>query len=311
MTDQNRRGSNGIGNTAATFLRLREDAMTELQEEYERSRYVSSLQQEERAEQAEASRQLIMRTGIDEQHLAGLEAADGLLLDSFLGEVRPPLIEERTSPGNGLHDHISRALLNPKRAENAALLGAEISVINAKGEQKNAWLDSGEIKDAKNDRTGSGWGCNQIIIPVPVRATWWYSWVPPEDGWYSFLVLAAYRGFLILRAHDSLLSCKYAEVKAWSRARVYQYYWHGTHEQQVIKEGSSVIQQAYRIDRNVSFSFYELLQGGDAITLQLWVTLDAWARGGGSYAEINFADGTQNYISSPFVAIWKEDAPPP
>jgi hypothetical protein len=309
ISHEGRSSSDHLRKATATFLQLREEAIAEEQREYEHTKYVASLQQAEREAQAEAEREHLMRTGLDPQELDSFEATEDRLLDAFLEKVRPPLLEGRVTPGAGLDGRIAGARRRHDLGESPTLLGADLRVIDsADGEPRTVWLERpDQIKDIKVSWRGHGWGCGlQLPPPPPPYALWWYFWVPPEDGIYQFVVTAYHNGFLILRANDGFFTCKYVDVKARSTVKLYQYYWSGERGAQLFEtQGGSSIQQAYRIDGHVHYHINGNLQAEDSVYISIATHIEAWARGSGSYAELNFADGLGNNLSAPVVAIDK------
>jgi hypothetical protein len=121
---------------------------------------------------------------------------------------------------------------------------------------------------------------------------------------YRFSVSAFYSGFGMINSTDTLWNCKYAKVSAWSRANVHQLFsWLGDHGQRIVERYGEFTYQAFPIGELVSFGFYEALEADFEITVRIRVTLAAEAEGGGSYAELNFADGQANYLGPPLVRI--------
>jgi hypothetical protein len=67
------------------------------------------------------------------------------------------------------------------------------------------------------------------------------------------------------------------------------------------------IQDSLLVEGRTSFGFEEALNGGDEIIVRVTVTLDTYAQGGGSYAELNFSDGEANLLEAPLVIITKRE----
>lgn len=310
--DQPETSLNRIRNATSAFVRLREEAIAEDRQNYERARYVNSLQRKEREEQVDAAQQLLVQTGLNLDHLDRLEATEERLRRAFVEEVRPALVEHPYSPEARIHGRISQAILHRGVGDTPTLLGADVSTLApADGDANTVWLyDAEQIKDLKYDNQGHGWGCKAgLSFPVDwYAATWWYSWRPPEDGLYLFVVQVEHSGFVIARADDRWYNCKEATAIAYATARVHQDHWLEGHRQEVIRIDSGNVQEASRLDGAAVFVFTESLQAnpGDEMFIRVVfaITTDAW--GGGSYAELNFADGEANYLSAPrvFISRW-------
>jgi hypothetical protein len=301
--------SNRINNATAAFMQLREATIADAQRDYERNQYLHSLQLKEREQQAEEARQLLVRSGFDLKHLDHLEATEDRLRHAFLQQVRPPLAERPLALEAHLQDRFAQAMLYHHVGDTPTLLGADLSAPGtADGEPTYVWLyDAEKIKDLTSISEGSGSGCfvrENPDFPDPT-AKWWYTWTPPEDGLYSFWVVAPYSGFCIIRANDKWYNCKYAKAHAFVEVNVHQYFWLGRHEQTIIDKRGSNIQDTSLVSGSVHFLFNEPLKGGDEMVVRITVTLDTYVQGSGSYAELNFTEGQANYLRAPFVFISK------
>jgi hypothetical protein len=291
------------------FLRLREETIAEEKRDFERNKYLDSLQLKEREQQAEEAFQLLLRCGIDQKELDQLEATEDRLQEAFLQQVRPPLVERQQVLEAHLQDRFARSALYQYAGSAPTLLGADLSrPASADGEPTYVWLyDAEKIKDLTSTMENSGWGCflkENPDYPDP-NAKWWYTWTPPEDGLYSFWVIAAYSGFFIIRANDKWYNCKYAKAHAFVDVNVHQYFWRGRHERTIVDRRGSNIQDSSLVSGSVHFLFNESLNGGDEMKIRITITLDTYARGSGSYAELNFSDGEANFLRAPAVFISK------
>jgi hypothetical protein len=308
-TYQPRPDSNRLTNVTAAFMQLRQATISEEKGEYERIKYLNSLQLKERLQQAEESRQLLLRCGLNQDELDKLEAEEDRLGKAFLKQVRPPLLDRPLALESHLQDRFAQSALFQHAGSAPTLLGADISgPASADGEPTYVWLyDAEKVNDLTSTSEGSGWGCflkENPDYPDP-NAKWWYTWTPPEDGLYSFWVIAAYSGFFIIRANDKWYNCKYAKAHAFVDVNVHQYFWRGRHERTIIDRRGSNIQDTSLVSGSVHFMFNESLNGGDEMKIRVTVTLDTYAQGSGSYAELNFSEGEANFLKAPFVFISK------
>jgi hypothetical protein len=170
------------------------------------------------------------------------------------------------------------------------------------GESGNPWIlpyNPEEINILQNSE-GSGWGCWAEGKPLPVRWNVWFNFVPDETSVWDLIALFGFHGFYILKAHDGLFTCKEAEVFTEVKMNVYQYFWHGWKNFNLIDKDDDNIELTKFYDSGQLFDYTTNLKAGDSTWVLVQVSVRAYASGGGSYAEINFSDGAANYIK-PFL----------
>jgi hypothetical protein len=86
---------------------------------------------------------------------------------------------------------------------------------------------------------------------------------------------------------------------------VYQYYWNGAKHYPMIDINSEHISEAQRYDSPKPPFEYQLgLGAADLVIAKVTINLHAFAQGGGSYSEINFNEGTANYIQVAGLIAW-------
>jgi hypothetical protein len=305
-----------IRNATAAFLRIRDDSIAESRQDYERARYVHSFQQQERKEQADAARDLLLRTGLDLEYVNQLEAADDQLRQAFLEEVRPPLVDRSLAPESRLHDRMTQAALHGHVGDTPTLLGASVITRDvADGQPVDVWLhDPEQVKYVADADEGFGWDCE---IPWPhepawpfifFTASWFYAWQPPETGLYLLVFDMDYSGFYIARANDRWYNCKRATAIARVGANVHQGGWHAGVSQTILSIDRANVQQAGRLEGHaklVSTESLASIQSADEVVIRVVFGVGTDAQGSGSYAEINFKDGEASYLSAPSVHIVK------
>jgi len=151
---------------------------------------------------------------------------------------------------------------------------------------------------AGNGWFGSGAGSYQVWIEFG----FWY--LPPEYRNYSIIPHNLFRGFYIVRSDDGFWTSKYARVIVDIWTNVWQYNWKGWTQNRVLDVGSDNIDVNNRFDTERHTYNSALLGSGDWAYVRNYVSIYVYARGDGSYAELNFAVGNANYLSCPHAHIY-------
>lgn len=150
---------------------------------------------------------------------------------------------------------------------------------------------------------GNGWfGSGAGSYQVWVEFGFWY--LPPTDRYYSIVPHNLFRGFYIVRADDGFWDSKEARVVIDIWTNVYQYNWKGWTQNRVLDVDGDNINVNNRFDTERHTYNSALLGHGDWAYVRNYVSLYVYARGGGSYAELNFAVGNANYLSCPHCHIY-------
>jgi hypothetical protein len=135
-----------------------------------------------------------------------------------------------------------------------------------------------------------------------VYLDWWFSFRPDVNRFYSQQIYVPFNGFYIVRSDDGIFTSKYAEVNIDLAAEGYQYNWKGRSTTNVLHVGNDNINVNDRFDGWRTFNYSSLL-GADTAYLLVSGIFYVYARGGGSYAELNFSDGSANEIGIPQVYV--------
>lgn len=137
-----------------------------------------------------------------------------------------------------------------------------------------------------------------------VYLDWWFNFRPPDTRWYSHYIYTLYHGFYIVRADDGWWDSKEATVRIDQSAIGYQYNYKALANMNVLSVSSQNIDVNYRLD-SWRYQYYsDQLGGGDLAYLRVSASFYVYARGGGSYAELNFSDGVANYMGTPTVYVY-------
>lgn len=159
----------------------------------------------------------------------------------------------------------------------------------------NAW---DWASGAGNGWFGSGAGSYQVW------AEWGFWYRPEMNKYYSIIPHNVFRGFYIVRADDGFWTSKYARVVVSIWTNVWQYNWKGWTNVNVLDIGNDNINVNQRFDTDRDTYYSALLGGGDWAYIRNVVGLYVYARGSGSYSELNFAVGAANYLAAPHVHIY-------
>lgn len=153
-------------------------------------------------------------------------------------------------------------------------------------------------RGAGNGWFGSGAGSYQVWVE-------WGFWFRPEiNKFYSIVAHNTFRGFYIVRSDDGFWTSKYARavVSVWTN--VWQYNWKGWNSVNVLDVGGDNIDTNQRFDTDRHTYSSALLGGNDWAYIRVVAGLYVYARGDGSYAELNFATGAANYLAAPHVHVY-------
>ena len=131
---------------------------------------------------------------------------------------------------------------------------------------------------------------------------WWFTFRAPENRNYAQTIYVPFNGFYIVRADDGWFDSKEAKVNISMTARGYQYNYKPAGSVNVLSTGDDNINVNDRFDGWRTMYYSDLL-GADQAYLLLSVALYVYARGGGSNAQLNFADGNANYLGVPLVYV--------
>ena len=114
----------------------------------------------------------------------------------------------------------------------------------------------------------------------------------------------AFHGFYVLRSDDSWYNCRNAKVKLTMSMNAHQYVDIGKKSfPPLIDRDEDNVEEVTTYDRTNFFDYTTVLKAGDPVIVTVSGTLDANARGGGAYAELNFEAGTANYIGPLLLSV--------
>ena len=131
---------------------------------------------------------------------------------------------------------------------------------------------------------------------------WWFTYNAPQNRNYAHTIWVPFDGFYILYADDGFWDSKEAHARIDLSAVGYQYNYKATGSTNVFDIDSQNINVNDRFDGWRTMYYSDLL-GADTAYLRVTASFYVYARGGGSTAQLNFSDGTANYIGVPWVSI--------
>lgn len=295
------------------FQKLHGDRVARYQEELERAR-----REAERADSAELRDERVTRSlresGIDVDYLLDLERESQEAGERFVERIRPPLVERSSlqsvdAKRRALYHGANQVFVPPYAA---TLLAPNTGLLKDNdGESGQVWVlpyDPSEL-NIKAVSSGSGWGCLTAVGGAPPpTAVMWFNFVPERSGLWWLIAYADLHGFHVMRADDSWYNCKSASFNVDAIIDVEQFdFWHGAQRTHVMGAQSDNISDYHLVDTSVALEYLTPLRAGDPVWVALTIEIDAFAQGGGSFAEINFADGAGNYIKPYGMFIMYQD----
>jgi len=263
---------------------------------------------QDKAGEAHEKKQIQFMTslGLKPADLQASLKTDAKTLDSYLAKYRPPLISRAGSPAaDGKNRSLIVSQLRPGNFPVPPYGVFAPPEPPAEGEITSGWVftDAGNLKIEADD-TGSGTGWWATAGPPPVPHDVIFTFIPAETTTYDLTAIFAFHGFYVLVADDGFFTHKSAEVSLDFAMNVNQYIDLGwkTFPRPIDASGDN-INEFESYDRTLFFDYSAPLRAGDPVVVTARITLDAAAAGSGSHAEINFQDGTANYIQPLFLSV--------
>jgi hypothetical protein len=123
---------------------------------------------------------------------------------------------------------------------------------------------------------------------------------------WNLVPLVEFHGFYYLAANKDWWNCKDARVNLDVWVDVYQYYWNGQLHVSLLNEDEDggVRYGSYDDSPQLYYRAFLRADGGYYVFVKVWIELLAHPYGGGTYCEINFQDGTANYINPLVLFAW-------
>lgn len=192
----------------------------------------------------------------------------------------------------------------------ATILAPEMAWLEGiAGEKGNPWIrphNPGQLNLMNEDVGGNGWGCAAQGGFPRTRGYVWYRFHPNKNGTWNVRPRIDFNGFYRYHANDKFYNCKRASVRLDVDVFVNQYgRWRTDRaEYTLISKGGKNVDNYAHKDNAYAFPLTLELRA-DPCWVLARLTLDADARGKGSWAELNFKDGAANYIK-PWYLVAKK-----
>ena len=156
------------------------------------------------------------------------------------------------------------------------------------------------IKDTRHNNNALCW--DNRLDPYPEFAAH-FTFVPGTTATYEMTAVISFHGFYILRSDDSWWNCRAASVNLTVEMTVHQYSdlaWQTTTLLDIEKDNTNEVTS---YDATKFLDYTTGLRAGDPVIVTVKGTVKASGHGGSTYAELNFADGTANFIQPLFCSV--------
>jgi len=139
--------------------------------------------------------------------------------------------------------------------------------------------------------------------PPPVYSTY-FTFGPASTATYEMTAVIAYHGFYVLVSDDSWWNCRYARVTLTAQMNVHQYVDSGWKDfPPLLNVEKQNAQEVDNFDRTFFLDYSAALRAGDPVIVTVKGTVEGFSDGGNTHAELNFQDGTANYIQPLFLSV--------
>jgi hypothetical protein len=299
---------------AAQFRHLHTEAVEQYERELREHREERARLDKLRSGAESRLDEALSSAGLDLEPLRAFEREQAATLERTLRERRPKLVDrpsqsEHAAQLRQLYYEVPhpRGFVVPPYA--ATLLAPEgTSLEGNPGERGNPWVlpfSPDRIRIKAGPSQGEGSGCWSGISQA-VSALIWFTFVPSDTYSYQLRAKIGLHGFHVLISRDTFWTCKNAEVSVSVGIDAFQYVWHGRQDRSLFD---------FEYDNINWFSFYDSrpslettapFRAQDRVWVLVNVTINASAKGSGTYAEINFADGQHNYIEPLMLSVFED-----
>jgi len=130
-----------------------------------------------------------------------------------------------------------------------------------------------------------------------------FTFVPATTANYEMTAVITFHGFYVLRCDDSWWNCRDAEVRLTVQMNVHQYTDSGWHDFPALLDvEKDNTDEVTSFDRTFFLDYTTGLRVGDPVVVTVKGVVLATSHGV-AYAELNFKDGTANYIQPLFLSV--------
>jgi hypothetical protein len=309
----------------ADFREYRKRLLAEIESRFQQEKEYAIAQQDAEVRVSNQLMKLLKESNLDVDRFRALQEAEMKKLDEYLARVRPPLIEREPNFDDRLREQLAlKIATTPTNSAQPHLIGADViadaerlKAYEGKMGNPYKWLyDANEKFKGKASVSGTPGIGGSVPYQYEWRI-WYYVWQPPKKGMYSVQCFTYYHGFYTLISVPLLLwQIPYQHASVWADVELkvggpkkyfpnYGGYVPMLVDESVDKfldkggwgsisaggplEGVS----SQKIDINYNWS--------TPIYINVYVKFFANAKGAPTHAEVNFEDGSANYVDSPNV----------
>ena len=126
---------------------------------------------------------------------------------------------------------------------------------------------------------------------------------PPETTQYWILCAWPYHGFYVLHSNDKWWTCRSAAATVTADLSIHQGYWGPVWRHVIFDKEKKNIHEVGVLSGVAEWDFSTPLIAGIPVTIKLTFDLGVTANIYGTRAELNFADGSANYVAAPQLWI--------
>jgi hypothetical protein len=265
-------------------------------------------------------REIMRKSHIDMDAIEKMEREDVAMGKKYIQETRPALLSNIGHAKNSREKLVLRSSVTIPGQITAPLFGSTLLATNHKslegnpGEKGNPWVlpwNPGQVRiNAIDDLTGgdsSDWGCGYFFGDPTfgaynAQAVFFFPFTPTVEGYWYITSYINLSGFYVLYANDSWWNCKNIKASVDAYVDIYQYFWNGQKHFPLLNIDADNISTNQIFSDFLAMDYQVALKTTDWAFVKVTIKISAFARGVGSFSEVNFSDGTQNFIE-PLAAI--------
>jgi hypothetical protein len=244
-------------------------------------------------------RAALQKAGVDMSFLEKIDMEDRIEIDHYMKKERPQLINPK-----GNKDELVKLLSEYKngvgklRAYPANLL-AEADADAITEDATHGWIlpDNSSQLNLSAQSSGRGSGLLNEINADQDFGIVTFTFVPDSDGFWSFCPIIRFEGIFKTYANDTRWTSRFAYVYTDITVEVNQYTPTPPKTWSVIYRGGYNTNAREFIELTEFFDMPpQLIKANDPVTVTVYISVMTACRGT-SYAEIDFSEGTRNFIA--------------
>lgn len=290
------------------FHILQDEIVHEYEEKLKRNQAIYQRKLLHKQKRYEHLRTFFQDSPLDFHGLERLAQQEKALLQDFLRQERPLLVERPSSIKEDGKNFALSSLSQPPNLRviplyATTLLASDPSNLEGNpGKRGNPYVNPdnpGQVK-IRASWTGSGSPCTAQPSQPQSDASAVFSFVftPFVSTYWHFSAFINMHGFYTMRAASDIFGCTKSIAQVTGQIQVNQY---GQVDGNLISvldlNQSSVDTEVARIDYEAyRFTSWFGLAKGDPVYINVVISIHTEADSDGSYSEVNFAEGTGNYL---------------